>query len=36
VARNRANVMGIYCEVVTPGTVNVGDTLAADLSADAA
>jgi uncharacterized protein YcbX len=32
VARTRANVMGIYCEVVTPGIVNVGDALAADPS----
>ena len=27
VARNRDNVVGIYCEVVTPGIVSVGDTL---------
>jgi len=27
VARNRENVVGIYCEVVTPGFVSVGDTL---------
>ncbi len=27
VARNRENVVGIYCEVVTPGLVSVGDTL---------
>jgi uncharacterized protein YcbX len=36
VARNRGNVMGIYCEVVTPGVVSVGDALVAALSADAA
>jgi hypothetical protein len=27
VARKRDNVVGIYCEVVTPGIVSVGDTL---------
>ncbi len=32
VARTRANVMGIYCEVVIPGTVAIGDTLVASLS----
>jgi uncharacterized protein len=30
VARNRANVVGIYCEVVVPGVVSVGDALVAD------
>jgi len=36
VARPRANVMGIYCEIVTAGVVSVGDALTADLPADAA
>jgi uncharacterized protein len=30
VARNRANVMGIYCEVVTPGVVSIGDAFVSD------
>ena len=30
VARNRDNTVGIYCEVVTPGTVRVGDAMLAD------
>ncbi len=36
VARNRANVMGIYCEIVTPGVVTVGDALVVDSSTNAA
>jgi len=32
VARQRENTMGIYCEVVVPGVVSVGDTLVADAS----
>jgi uncharacterized protein YcbX len=36
VARNRANVMGIYCEIVTPGVVSVGDGLVTDSSTNLA
>jgi uncharacterized protein YcbX len=27
VAQRRANVVGVYCEVVTPGEIAVGDTV---------
>ncbi|MEA2688479.1 MAG: uncharacterized protein QOD51_1086 [Candidatus Eremiobacteraeota bacterium] len=30
VATQRANVMGVYCEVIAPGELAIGDTIAAD------
>jgi uncharacterized protein YcbX len=32
VATERGNVVGVYCEVVTPGTLTVGDPLALDVA----